>query len=71
MSSSGRWLWRPTERKCLYLLQQKNTRSTLPQIHAFMLLISFVTNVNFFTRLIIACASLSSLAGIINARPAV
>ncbi|GLT39610.1 hypothetical protein SLA2020_137920 [Shorea laevis] len=59
MSSSGRWLWHPTERKCLYLLQQKNTRSTLPQIHAFMLRLSIET---------IACASLSSLAGIVHAR---
>ncbi|GMI73877.1 ABA hypersensitive germination 11 [Hibiscus trionum] len=54
-------LWRPAERKCMFLLQQKNTNATLLQIHAFMLRHSVETNLNIFTKFITACASLSAI----------
>ncbi|MBA0645411.1 hypothetical protein Goklo_013514 [Gossypium klotzschianum] len=61
-------LWRPVERKCMFLLQQKNTKTTLLQIHAFMLRHSVETNLNIFTKFIRACASISSLSAINHAR---
>ncbi|XVF79779.1 hypothetical protein PTKIN_Ptkin15bG0016900 [Pterospermum kingtungense] len=61
-------LWRPIERKCMFLLQQKNTKTTLLQIHAFMLRHSIETNLTIFTKFIAACASLSSLSAITHVR---
>ncbi|KAK6240104.1 hypothetical protein QUC31_005573 [Theobroma cacao] len=61
-------LWRPIERKCLFLLQRKNRKTTLLQIHAFMLRHSIETNLNLFTKFITACASLSTLSAVSHAR---
>ncbi|KAM7260900.1 hypothetical protein ACFE04_026375 [Oxalis oulophora] len=53
-------LWSPIERSCLSLFQRTtNTRTTLLQIHAFMLRHSIETNVNLYTKLVTACASLA------------
>ncbi|CAI9101263.1 OLC1v1038547C1 [Oldenlandia corymbosa var. corymbosa] len=62
------WLWSGKERKCLYLLQQRNSRATLLQIHAFMLQNSLLTNINLLTKLIDAFVSSDRLAGITHAR---
>ena len=59
------FLWTSIERKCLYLLQQRNTLASLLQIHAFMLRNALETNVNLLTKFITTCAS---LAGIHHAR---
>ncbi|XVE74097.1 hypothetical protein DITRI_Ditri11bG0171900 [Diplodiscus trichospermus] len=61
-------LWRPIERKCMYLLRQKNIKNTLLQIHAFMLHHSLETNLYIFTQFMTACASLSSLSAFNHAR---
>ncbi|KAK2988450.1 hypothetical protein RJ640_007480 [Escallonia rubra] len=68
-------LWSPIERKCIRLLQQKNTRASLLQIHAFMLRSALETNVNLLTKFITACSSAAALfvasnsvAGIHHAR---
>ncbi|KAK3013257.1 hypothetical protein RJ639_010281 [Escallonia herrerae] len=55
------YLWSPKERKCLRLLQQKNTRASLLQIHAFMLRSALETNVNLLTKFITACSSAAAL----------
>ncbi|XP_022735263.1 pentatricopeptide repeat-containing protein At2g44880 [Durio zibethinus] len=65
---SLRSIWGLRERKCMFLLQQKNTINTLLQIHAFMLRHSIETNLNIFTKFITACASLSSFSAINHAR---
>ncbi|XVF22787.1 hypothetical protein REPUB_Repub12eG0201100 [Reevesia pubescens] len=52
----------------MFLLQQKNTKTSLLQIHALMLRHSIETNINIFTKFIAACASLSSLSAINHAR---
>ncbi|KAK7844395.1 pentatricopeptide repeat-containing protein [Quercus suber] len=59
------FLWNSIERKCLYLLQQRNTLASVLQIHAFMLRNALETNVNLLTKFITTCAS---LAGIHHAR---
>uniref|UniRef100_A0A7N0UR34 Uncharacterized protein n=1 Tax=Kalanchoe fedtschenkoi TaxID=63787 RepID=A0A7N0UR34_KALFE len=56
--SGDLWTW--MERKCLYLLQQKNTKTSLLQIQAFMLRNGLQTNVNLFTKFIATCSSLSA-----------
>ncbi|PSS26392.1 Pentatricopeptide repeat-containing protein [Actinidia chinensis var. chinensis] len=67
-------LWSPRERKCLFLLQQRNTRAYLLQIHAFMLRNALETNINLLTKFIDTCFSLNPaaaddpLAGIRHAR---
>lgn len=76
MSEQGQqWLWSPRERKCLSLLQHKNTKSSLLQIHAFMLKTALETNLNLLTKFITTCSSITSLvttsdalAGIHHAR---
>ncbi|KAB1215473.1 KAT8 regulatory NSL complex subunit 3 [Morella rubra] len=69
-----RFLWSSAERRCLQLLQQRNTLASIVQIHAFMLRNALETNVNLLTKFITACASLAlfasadPLAGIHHAR---
>ncbi|XP_026401358.1 pentatricopeptide repeat-containing protein At2g44880-like [Papaver somniferum] len=53
-------LWSPTERKCLSLLQRPNTRSSILQIHGFMLINSLDSNVNLLTKFINACCSITT-----------
>ncbi|XP_043715555.1 pentatricopeptide repeat-containing protein At2g44880-like [Telopea speciosissima] len=52
-------LWSPIERKCLSLLQRRNTWNFLLQIHAFMLRNDLQTNVNLLTKFIIVCSSVA------------
>ncbi|KAE8038585.1 hypothetical protein FH972_011082 [Carpinus fangiana] len=67
-----RCLWSSTERKCLYLLQQRNTLASILQLHAFLLRNALETNVNLLTKFITTCGSLlasrNPLAGIRHAR---
>ncbi|KAK9273091.1 hypothetical protein L1049_017898 [Liquidambar formosana] len=52
-------LWSPIERKCLSLLQQRNTKTSLLQIQAFMLRNALETNLNLLTKFISICSSLA------------
>ncbi|KAF5195551.1 Pentatricopeptide repeat-containing protein [Thalictrum thalictroides] len=51
-------LWTPLERRCLFLLQRPNTKTSILQIHSFMLRNGLQTNVNLFTKFISACCSI-------------
>ncbi|XP_040991341.1 pentatricopeptide repeat-containing protein At2g44880 [Juglans microcarpa x Juglans regia] len=68
------FLWSSIERKCLYLLQQRNTMASILKIHAFMLRNAVETNVNLLTTFVKTCASLplfataNPLAGVHHAR---
>ncbi|XP_059633855.1 pentatricopeptide repeat-containing protein At2g44880 [Cornus florida] len=55
-------LWSPRERKCLSLLQQRNTRASVLRIHAFMLRNALETNVNLLTKFITTCSSIAAVA---------
>ncbi|PON70201.1 Tetratricopeptide-like helical domain containing protein [Trema orientale] len=55
-------IWSSIERKCLYLLQRRNTTASLLQIHAFMLRNALETNVNLLTKFISASTSLPHAA---------
>ncbi|XP_062073216.1 pentatricopeptide repeat-containing protein At2g44880 [Humulus lupulus] len=50
-------IWSSLERKCLYLLQRRNTIASILQIHAFMLRNALETNVNLLTKFITASTS--------------
>ncbi|KAM2695557.1 hypothetical protein EV1_040040 [Malus domestica] len=62
------WRWSSLERKCLDLLQQANTTSSLLQIHAFMLRNSLDTNVNLLTKFITTCSHQNPIALVRHAR---
>lgn len=64
----SQWIWRPIEKKCLFLLQQRNTRATLVQIQAFMIRNALEANINLLTKLICTFAAVDPLAGISYAR---
>ncbi|XAR63254.1 hypothetical protein NMG60_11023130 [Bertholletia excelsa] len=55
-------LWSPAERKCLFILQQRNTRASLLQTHAFILRNSLESNVNLLTKFITTCSSVITVA---------
>ncbi|XP_074270489.1 pentatricopeptide repeat-containing protein At2g44880-like [Silene latifolia] len=63
------WLWSPIERKCISLLQQRQSGRTLLQIHGFIVCNNLDTNLNIITKFIAACsAQLFSKPGIQHAR---
>ncbi|KAL3516869.1 hypothetical protein ACH5RR_023771 [Cinchona calisaya] len=62
------WRWSPREKQCLFLLQQRNTKATLIQIHAFMIQNALQTNINLLTKLITTVAAVDSVSGISHAR---
>ncbi|OIT07752.1 PREDICTED: pentatricopeptide repeat-containing protein At2g44880 [Nicotiana attenuata] len=62
------WLWRPIERKCHALLQQRNSKATLLRIHAIMLRNAVDSNVNLLTKLISSFSVSDPVAGISHGR---
>ncbi|XP_052193609.1 pentatricopeptide repeat-containing protein At2g44880 [Diospyros lotus] len=61
--------WSPKERKCIFLLQQMNTRASLLQIHAFILRNSLQTNLNLLTKFLAACSFAIAGAGAVFSDP--
>ncbi|KAK6918654.1 Pentatricopeptide repeat [Dillenia turbinata] len=60
-------LWNPRERKCFFLLQRNNTRSSLLQIYAFILRNGLESNINLLTKFISSIA-VTPFGGIFHAR---
>ncbi|KAL6964949.1 hypothetical protein U1Q18_036005, partial [Sarracenia purpurea var. burkii] len=62
MREKEQFLWSAKEKQCIYLLQQKNTRTSLLQIHGFLLRNALETNLNLLTKFIATCFSVIAVA---------